>query len=389
MSFKKIFKIFFSNVSILLIFLLLPGSFYKLYVYINNKIVGQRLSKNDIDLAKLPVYESEIIGKSIFRDMRIKEDEYYPFSAWRPKAFKSENFNQVELDNFSFRFHGNKRINNSVWLFGGSTMWGWAVSDKDTIPSHLQKILKIDTINFGTGGYNSRQSLNLYLNLLSEGYRPRAVVFYDGINEINGCKKSNRFRQSHAQEAKFKKKLSKEIDYLSFLQKINNFVIAPYKSILNKTNFKKLAYLENNLSSYKKIYSCEKGIRVSSIISESLLTNWQTASSISKIKSIPFFAILQPTIHTSISDTSHLNLNKKVDLEWKENNLVIYNNLINKINSKCNSLNKANKYFCKEFYDGRFIINTQEKIFLDHGHLNGSGNKQISKWISKLLDQKL
>ena len=84
---------------------------------------------------------------------------------------KSQNISQVNFD-------------DSTWFFGGSTMAGSGVDDLNTIPSLYSKLTNENVINFGVPGWNSRQSLNLLINLLSAGYKPSKVIFYDGINEI-------------------------------------------------------------------------------------------------------------------------------------------------------------------------------------------------------------
>ena len=78
----------------------------------------------------------------------------------------------------------------SIFLFGGSTQFGYLVPDKDTIASHLQKKLNrtfgltsFEVRNYGRTSYYSTQELILLLMLLKESLQPDVVVFVDGHNE--------------------------------------------------------------------------------------------------------------------------------------------------------------------------------------------------------------
>jgi hypothetical protein len=77
-----------------------------------------------------------------------------------------------------------------VFVFGGSTTFGYGVADEETIPAWLQKRLdalypdrKIQVFNFGRGYYFSTQEVTLLQQLLREGKRPDIAVFVDGLNE--------------------------------------------------------------------------------------------------------------------------------------------------------------------------------------------------------------
>lgn len=72
----------------------------------------------------------------------------------------------------------------SIWLFGGSTLYGYGISDEHTIPSYLSKSLKAKTgkdwcvKNFGRGFYYSSQQLVLLVNLLARGPEKLAKKLY-------------------------------------------------------------------------------------------------------------------------------------------------------------------------------------------------------------------
>lgn len=79
-----------------------------------------------------------------------------------------------------------------IYFFGGSTMYGYNVSDAETIPSQFMKIYQkenpggksVRIKNFGIPYYYSKQELILLTKLLFEGNRPDVVIFFDGLNDF-------------------------------------------------------------------------------------------------------------------------------------------------------------------------------------------------------------
>jgi lysophospholipase L1-like esterase len=75
----------------------------------------------------------------------------------------------------------------TVYLFGGSTVYGSEVPDSHTIASYLQRGLtragfRYRVVNFGVTSINTRQQLErLELTTLAEG---DVVIFYDGVNDV-------------------------------------------------------------------------------------------------------------------------------------------------------------------------------------------------------------
>jgi hypothetical protein len=80
--------------------------------------------------------------------------------------------------------------NYNVLTFGGSTMFGYAVADDQTIPAYMQLILRksegrnVCVYNFGRRAYFSTQERILFEQLLRDGAKPNLVVFMDGLNDF-------------------------------------------------------------------------------------------------------------------------------------------------------------------------------------------------------------
>lgn len=80
----------------------------------------------------------------------------------------------------------------AVYVFGGSTTFGYGVPDDHTIPSYLQRVLEqqrpeqaILVKNYGQGYYYSSQALLVFLSLIKNGEVPSWAVFIDGGNDTS------------------------------------------------------------------------------------------------------------------------------------------------------------------------------------------------------------
>ena len=78
----------------------------------------------------------------------------------------------------------------NIFVFGGSTTFGYGLPDWQTIPAVLQKKLRAKGVknaavyNFGRGYFFSTHEMLLFQRLLLEGRVPSMAVFIDGINDF-------------------------------------------------------------------------------------------------------------------------------------------------------------------------------------------------------------
>ena len=78
----------------------------------------------------------------------------------------------------------------NIFLFGGSTVFNYGVSDKETIASALSTLLSegraapVPVYNFGRGHYYSTQERVLFEALLASDAVPDLAIFIDGLNEF-------------------------------------------------------------------------------------------------------------------------------------------------------------------------------------------------------------
>jgi lysophospholipase L1-like esterase len=77
----------------------------------------------------------------------------------------------------------------TIWMFGGSTMFGSGVPDSATVPSYLSRDLNakgatcVIVENFGAEGYDTNQEVILLAKQLKAGHRPDVAIFCDGVND--------------------------------------------------------------------------------------------------------------------------------------------------------------------------------------------------------------
>lgn len=80
--------------------------------------------------------------------------------------------------------------NFNVFVFGGSTMFGSALPDEQTVPSRLQAVLgagaprRVCVYNFGTSFFYSTQERLWLERLFSQGFTPHVALFVDGLNDF-------------------------------------------------------------------------------------------------------------------------------------------------------------------------------------------------------------
>jgi lysophospholipase L1-like esterase len=120
---------------------------------------------------------------------------YEPWLQFRVSDIKS---NYVNVSGFERKTIPDQYINPLskdtllIYFFGGSTMYGYNVSDAETIPSQFVRLYQkkfpnaksIRVKNFGVTYYYSKQELMLLSKLLFEGHTPDIVVFMDGLNDF-------------------------------------------------------------------------------------------------------------------------------------------------------------------------------------------------------------
>jgi lysophospholipase L1-like esterase len=134
--------------------------------------------------------------RRLFESENSAPSPYEPFRVWGLKESHGKYFNVDKTGMGTLRRTANPvqpgcqgRPARKVWVFGGSTVYGYGVPDFATLPSYLSQKLNagsgncVEVFNLGVDGYNTNQEVVYLTQNLKAGGRPDAVVFYDGFND--------------------------------------------------------------------------------------------------------------------------------------------------------------------------------------------------------------
>lgn len=180
--------------SLLLLFLLNLGLWFLFQLIDANR--NQALGAAQYDDARLsiayPDWDTEA-RTQLLKETWSRPFVCLPFTHIRERTFSGK---YIHVDKGWFRWNAEAPVwppdKNAfnIFVFGGSTTFGYGVPDNQTIPSDMQDLLakqfperKIQVYNFGQGTYFSAQELRLFENLLLDGHIPDMAIFIDGINE--------------------------------------------------------------------------------------------------------------------------------------------------------------------------------------------------------------
>jgi len=140
-----------------------------------------------------PAYDINTV-MDILRETWENKLIYSPYVQFREPARSGSH---VSISKKGFRLNGSaeniwgpERADNltNIFLFGGSTTFGYGVRNNETIAAHIESLLNetinVRVYNFGRGFYFSNQERILFENLLSDAYIPDIAIFIDGLNEF-------------------------------------------------------------------------------------------------------------------------------------------------------------------------------------------------------------
>ncbi|TMB98392.1 MAG: SGNH/GDSL hydrolase family protein [Chloroflexi bacterium] len=169
-----------------LLFLPIEGTYRVAKAVWRSVIATPHLNSPNATAAWYPQYEREFAASAVMR--------WEPYVQWRRAPFQGR---YINVDSLGLRRTVQSRAArdgcHSVFLFGGSTMWGTGQRDAQTIPSLLSRQLEARgladarLINFGETGYVFTQEVVTLILELRSGARPQVVVFYDGLNDVTSA----------------------------------------------------------------------------------------------------------------------------------------------------------------------------------------------------------
>jgi hypothetical protein len=115
---------------------------------------------------------------------------YEPYVEFTESGYKSDSINVSPHGERTVPCNPGNGAGPTIFVFGGSTTFGYGVFDSETIPAYIRQILSEDlkknaTVrNFGSGCYYSTAERIRFENMLASGTIPDIVIFIDGLNDF-------------------------------------------------------------------------------------------------------------------------------------------------------------------------------------------------------------
>ena len=376
-----------------------PSIFFGAAKWIKNALFSSSPIEKSVDpRSTLPPYSHPKIGQSqkvksgsvtkvvepseIFADEAKALQSFRSYVGWRRDPIS---LGTLEISApFGIRKSFGERYSDSVWFFGGSTMWGTGAETSGTIPSLFHEISDRHVLNLGESNYNSRQGLNLLLNLLVSGHRPEAVVFFDGVNDVANQCRTEIYPPAHGLEQFIDETLRKArrpagFDLSSRLSELVHFLIAPYTSIAHRLGIvDKYRFAVSQADQY----NCNGNQEKTRIVVEELFANWRTVLLLSEYFGFEFRAVLQPNAWTTTSDVSYLNLRQHEVSGLTRQFETVYPEVQEGIESLCFNGDPL----CGFVVDGSaWLDSSLGAIFIDYCHVTEVGNFSLAKRLNSVL----
>ena len=275
--------------------------------------------------------------------------------------------------------YGNSYCNTAprertIWIFGGSTTYGYGVADNQTIPSQLAKELSLRgkqycVINYGRGFFYSNQELLLYTKLISQSSKkPKYVFFVDGLNDyyhLLGSSYVPRYNNPKIIA------IINKVFHNRFTSKIFG---PPYVFITsNPTVPKDCNFAGSSISD-----SCKTLVKAAT---RRLINNWVTADRLSTAYGITFTPLLQP-----VPLYKHYFVNPFSKGSYGQHRLsgIGYSMMDEETYSEKVTMKKLN------FIDASTIFSSPTDFckmpYVDPVHYSRCGNKLIAKLMSQRVE---
>lgn len=417
---KNCYVLLVNFVSTLLVFVvvsfLIRG--YEHYFTLSNSIVVENKYDTNTIKATFPNYKDDTTedALAIFNEEYAPGFNYSVFTGWRRNAYAGTAIT-VE-PKFNTRVSVNHAENDSVWFFGGSTMWGTGSPDDKTIPSYYAQLTGEKVWNLGESAYNSFQELIQLEIFLSKGLKPKAVIFYDGVNDSDYCNANTKSIPTHSrvdQYSRYIKQFSEKVAEINELKltikelesgagtnisilgkRIVHYLVEPYAAVYIKYFDNQSTGVVNNsdLSTKKKfsLFSKKKSYKVcgdskqrSVDAAKTTVRTWLLAYDLLKSRNINTFFVLQPTaqIKPQRYDLDYLLDSKKQAIADETQSYESRYEQTKKIWGEYCVAHGA----CDNFLDlSDLFVGLDEPIFIDNCHVSPNGNKYVAERIVKFVD---
>lgn len=345
-------------------------------------VSGRLIQRGKIaDIENLPYYtEQTWTERHWLAEKAALQFHYKPFVIWNHAPFASETINS-DAQGFRMTPDSENRPNSfKIFMFGGSTMYGYGSPDWGTIPAYFQHAFNeqhnnsssICIKNYAQDGYVATQSLISLMLQLQNSNIPDAIIFYDGVNEIIAAIESGQAGM-HVTLAEIAARYEEK----------ENLLIQWYKKSRQYALVKKL--IDSRKEEYPKRYAVfnEYHPDAQSIdsLAESMVEKYlvilRTAKALANEYSFKYFFFLQPNIiiGDKVLTKDEQQMRAKIPMEMEELTKSFYEKIAEI------SVTEDNLFYLGDTFDKE-----ASQIWIDGvSHVTPVGNQIIAKRIYDTL----
>lgn len=330
----------------------------------------------------LSIYKDKEWAEPLFKEyQKIKELEFDQYVGWKTRGYHGEFFN-IGKNGVRKAFNPSPMIggeSDSIYVFGGSSIWGVGARDDHTIPSCLAKNLNqhgyhFIVENYGERGYTFTQNIIRLILLLREGRRPEIVVLYDGVNEV-----STAYHNGQAGIIGLAPELQTLLEWKrrSYVEQMGSIVkeAVVHHSMIYRSVDKLIRLFQHNPSpSAARHYEEQELERLSQDIITYYIASLNLVEKLSTIYDFQYICFWPPVIYTKNQLTEE---EKNVNVEVKDEKLrKLY----------LDTYEAIKKLPLPHFYDLSEALNScNTTLYSDFCHLSEEGNEIVANAIAEVI----
>lgn len=328
---------------------------------------------------ELPYYATQDWAPVYWREAKLAENYgYKPYVIWRHLPFEGETIN-INQEGLRQTPGANCSADAyKVFVFGGSTMWGWGSPDWETIAAHLQQGLEdliegpVCVINFGEDSFVSTQSLIELIRQLQFGNVPDAAIFYDGVNTVYAGHESGRSGVHPGFEKIAAKFEEDEHPLLKWIKASRQYTLI--ESLVNKL---KAVRQDNSLKLLNDEAMEIKTHFLADSLTQVYLTNYKVVRTLSQEFGFEVFFFWQP--HLGI-DKKPLTIEEQALKSTMDPKLIALTKAVYE-RIYVSTLEYEHLWYIADVFEGH-----EEQIWIDAwGHVTPEGNRLVAQKMLSMI----
>jgi len=321
--------------------------------------------------AMLPNYKGADWAKVHFREFLHLQGQYYDFLTYRRRAFTGQT---ITINDQGFRVWPNAKAKDTAsaqaWFFGASTMWGTGARDAETIPAYFEAATGIPSFNLAESGFIVHQSLNQLMRSYEGGGRPRLVLFYDGIADIEHKCRIGQSIFSTSQEETIRELTGNKVKSILDTGDSGSLLLQVFRPAVN-------AVLgSDDPAQYGETYTgydCHANPGKAAAIARMLVHDWVIAKWLVESHGGVFVPVLQPVSFLGKPNLSYL------PQEFRDGPLAP------QFKAVYGEIRRLLAESGMKYLDLTQVFNGDEQFYVDYAHVTPNGYEHVAKVLAQAL----